>query len=101
MPKLYDYFGLVIMFYSNEHEPVHVHAKSQGREGRAEIILMDGQVTEVQFMLQPGRPPLQPAEQRYFEELVHAKADEIVRKWIDFFVLHKRITSEVLTRRVR
>jgi hypothetical protein len=38
---------------------------------------------------------------RYFEELVHAKADDIVRKWIDFFVLHKRITSEVLTRRVR
>jgi FlaA1/EpsC-like NDP-sugar epimerase len=40
-------------------------------------------------------------EQRYFEELVHARADDIVRKWIDFFVLHKRITSEVLTRRVR
>ena len=101
MPKLYDYFGLVIMFYSNEQEPVHVHAKSQGREGRAEIILMDGQVMEVQFMQQPGRPPLQPTEQRYFEELVHAKADDIVRKWIDFFVLHKRITSEALTRRVR
>jgi hypothetical protein len=31
----------------------------------------------------------------------HTKADDIVRKWIDFFVLHKRITSEVLTRRVR
>ena len=52
-------------------------------------------------MQQPGRPPLQPAEQRYFEELVDAKADDIVRKWIDFFVLHKRITAEVLTRRVR
>ncbi len=29
MPKLYEYFGLIIMFYANEHEPVHVHGKSQ------------------------------------------------------------------------
>ena len=25
MPKLYEYFGLIILFYANEHEPVHVH----------------------------------------------------------------------------
>ena len=25
MPKLYDYFGLVFLFYSQEHEPIHVH----------------------------------------------------------------------------
>ena len=27
MPKLYEYFGLIIMFYANEHVPVHVHGK--------------------------------------------------------------------------
>jgi hypothetical protein len=27
MPKLYDYFGLVFLFYSQEHEPIHVHGK--------------------------------------------------------------------------
>ena len=30
MPKLYEYFGLVIFFYSNEHEPIHVHGAWQG-----------------------------------------------------------------------
>ncbi len=29
--KLYEYFGVLVMFYSNEHEPVHVHGKFQGR----------------------------------------------------------------------
>jgi hypothetical protein len=101
MPKLYEYFGLVILFYSNEHEPVHVHAKSQGREGRAEILLLDGRVTQLRFTRQPGRPPLQPSEQRLFEELVHAKADDIVRKWIDFFVLHKHVSAELLTRKLK
>ena len=32
MPKLYEYFGLIVMFYANEHEPVHVHGKCQGRD---------------------------------------------------------------------
>lgn len=40
MPKLYEYFGLIVMFYANEHEPVHVHGKCQGREAKAEIILV-------------------------------------------------------------
>ncbi|MFZ4455430.1 MAG: DUF4160 domain-containing protein [Bacteroidales bacterium] len=32
MPKLYEYFGLIVLFYSHEHEPIHVHCKYQGRE---------------------------------------------------------------------
>ena len=35
MPKLYEYLGLDVFFYSNEHQPVHVHGRCQGREGRA------------------------------------------------------------------
>lgn len=41
MPKLYEYFGLIVMFYVNEYEPVHLHRKSQGREARAEFIIIN------------------------------------------------------------
>lgn len=34
MPKLYEYFGLIILFYSNEHEPIHVHGKYQDQESK-------------------------------------------------------------------
>ncbi len=27
MPKIFEYLGIIIMFYSNEHEPIHVHGK--------------------------------------------------------------------------
>ncbi len=30
MPKIFEYFGFVFFFYSNEHEPIHVHV-SRGR----------------------------------------------------------------------
>ena len=101
MPKLYEYFGLIIMFYANEHEPVHVHGKSQGRECRAEIIVLNGIVTDIRYRPVAGRPPLDVNEMRSFEEIVTARADDIVAKWIDFFILHKSITSERITRRLK
>ena len=99
MPKLYEYFGLIVMFYANEHEPVHVNGKSQGREARAKFIIINGVVNEINYTDVTGRPPLQPNEIRYFKEIVSNKSDEIVAKWIDFFVLHKSIISENITRR--
>ncbi len=101
MPKLYEYFGLVIVFYANEHEPVHVHAKCQGREMRAEIVVVNGQVVDILYSRVAGRHPLAEREQRYFAELVSARAEEIVAKWVDFFVLHKPITPERITRRLK
>ena len=32
MPKIFEYLGIIIMFYSNEHEPIPVHGKHQGLE---------------------------------------------------------------------
>ena len=49
MPKLYEYFGLVVLFYSNEHEPIHVHGKYKGRESKAEIILVNGAVASIRY----------------------------------------------------
>lgn len=89
MPKLYEYFGLIVLFYANEHEPVYVHGKCQGRELRAEIIVIDGKIVELRYTTVAGRAPLELQERKYFEELISAKADDIVQKWIDFFVLHK------------
>ena len=101
MPKLYEYFGLIIMFYANEHEPVHVHGKAQGRESRAEIIMLNGVIQEIRYAEVAGRLPLEAKEMRFFDEIVTAKAEEIVRKWIDFFVLHKSISPERITRRLK
>jgi hypothetical protein len=101
MPKLYEYFGLVIFFYANEHEPVHVHGNCQGREGRAELIIVDGVITEIRFGGAAGRAPLAAKEAVLFKEIVTARADDIVRKWIDFFVLNKPVPSERITRRLK
>ena len=39
MPKLFEYLGIVIFFWSDEHEPIHVHGRYSDSEMKAEIIL--------------------------------------------------------------
>ena len=101
MPKLYEYFGLVILFYSNEHEPVHVHGKYQGRESKAEIILENGEIAEIRISSVKNKRPLEAKQQKDFEIFVKHYANEIVQKWVEFFVYNREIQSETITRRVK
>jgi len=38
---------------------------------------------------------------RDFKAFVDTYADEIVKKWIDYFVLHKQISCENISRRIK
>jgi hypothetical protein len=101
VPKLYEYLGIIVLFYSNEHEPIHVHGKYQGRESRAELVVRDGRVVDIIYSSVRGRRPLEGAHFQDFQALVRLHADDIVQKWIDYFVLHRRIKPEVITRRIK
>ena len=101
MPKLYTYFGLIVMFYSNEHEPVHVHGKYQGRESKAELIFQNGELAEIHYVRVQGKRPLAGTELQHFKELVEAKAEDIRDKWIAFFVDNMEIQCEHIKRRLK
>jgi hypothetical protein len=101
MPKLYEYFGLRVYFYANDHEPVHVHGFYQGRESKAEIMIVDGVITGIRLSTVEGMRPLTGKAISDFELLVSRRADEIVQKWIEFFVHHRPVRSEIITRRLK
>lgn len=91
MPKIFEYLGISILFYSNEHEPVHVHGKYQGYESKAEFEIVEGKVVNILIKGVRGRKPLPPRQLNEFEKLVNAFAEEIVQKWVDYFVYHKQL----------
>ena len=101
MPKLYEYFGIIVYFYTNEHEPIHVHGRHAGRESKAEIIRENGRVVDIVFRDVPGKRPLEGVKLRDFEKLVEARAEEIVERWINFFVHNVRSKPEIITRRLK
>ncbi|HKQ05342.1 MAG TPA: DUF4160 domain-containing protein [Blastocatellia bacterium] len=101
MPKLYEYFGIIVLFYSNEHEPIHVHGKCQGRESKAELTLENGKVVRIEYTPVKGRKPLSQSELKNFQTLTKHYAEEIVQKWIDYFVLHKPVEPQKVTKKIK
>jgi hypothetical protein len=91
MPKIFEYLGISILFYSNEHEPIHVHGKYQGCESKAEFIIVDGKISQILIKNVKGKQALPVNELREFQEFTEAFKNEIVQKWVDYFVFHKQI----------
>jgi hypothetical protein len=101
MPKIYEYLGILIIFYSNEHEPIHVHGKYQGQESKAEFTIVNGRVIEITIKNVKGRKPLPPSSLKHFSHFVNVYSDQIVKKWIDYFVLHKQLKCEKVERQLK
>jgi hypothetical protein len=100
MPKLYEYLGIIIFFYANEHEPIHVHARKGEYESKAEIIVIDGKVEEIIIRNVSGKKPLTGKELKHLKTFLNHYADAIVIKWVDYFVYHKELTFEKITKKL-
>jgi len=101
LPKILEYFGLIILFYSNEHDPIHVHGKFQGTESKAEIEIVNGKIVRVNFKNVSGKKPLPLNKLRDFKIIVDRYSEFIIKSWVDFFVLNKPIKSKKITRKIK
>jgi len=101
MPKIYEYLGILIFFYSNEHEPIHVHGKHGGFESKAEFYIVEGKIVEIKIKPVKGLKPLTDSKLNDFKEFLENYADKIVQKWIDYFVLHKDVVFEKINKRIK
>jgi hypothetical protein len=100
MPKIFEYLGVLMFFYSNEHEPIHVHGKYNGLESKAEFYIVDGEIVEIKIKLVKGRRPLTGSNLKDFEVFLEKYADKIVEKWVDYFIYHKNIEFEKINTRI-
>ena len=101
MPKIQEYLGILIFFYSNEHEPIHVHAKYNGFESKAEFYIVEGKIVGIKIKPVKGLNPLTGSKLKDFEEFLEKFSEKIVEKWIDYFVYHKNIEFEKITKRIK
>ena len=76
MPTLFTVFGFRFMFYSNDHEPIHVHVIKGDSEARFQVF------PNVSLIDNHG---LKPAELKLAESLVEENKETIVANWKNFF----------------
>ena len=100
MPAIYEYFGILILFYSNEHVPVHVHARYGEFENVYEFIVNDGTVVAFKKRKIKNKPELPDNKAKQAEKLIKTFANDILQKWFEFFVLNKEIFMEKITQKL-
>ena len=100
MPKIFEYFGFIFLFYSNEHEPIHVHVMKDGHEAIFEIILENGELVEIPRRTSSKIPPLSEKDAATAEAFVKKYYKNILDKWVNFFIYKKRIRSTKITKKL-
>jgi hypothetical protein len=101
MPTLYEYFGIRVFFFGDEHLPIHVHGRHQGKESKAEIFIEEGAISDIRFKDIAGKPPLEGRQLNDFKTLVISEAKNIVKDWNEFFENDKHIEPKRITRRIK
>ncbi|MBI4648083.1 MAG: DUF4160 domain-containing protein [Bacteroidia bacterium] len=94
MPKIYKYLGIYILFHSREHKPIHIHGKHGEYETKAEFIIVNGQIVDIKYKTVKGKKNLKKAQFKDFKIFIEHYKEQILQKWIDYFVLNKTVELE-------
>ena len=93
MPTIFRVFGYIFKFYSNEHEPIHVHVIHGARESIFDLIMMDGELAELHVREKHGAEPLAEKDKRTAEAFIRKYHKNIIDKWVKFFVMKQSVRS--------
>ena len=77
MPELFRMYGFLFMFFSHEHEPMHVHVI--GNEGEAKVS-WNGE----RFVLEKSRN-VKHNDLRRIKDAISSNSDIIVKRWNELF----------------
>ena len=75
MPTLFIIFGLRFFFYSNDHEPIHVHVSKEGAEAKF-------RVDPLGLVENHG---LKPQDIKIAEAAILENKDIIIERWEEYF----------------
>jgi hypothetical protein len=78
MPTIFIFFGLRFVFFSNDHEPVHVHVI----RGKTEELAVFQVIPEVTLLKSNG---ISSHELKMAEAIIEENKEVIVEAWNNFF----------------
>lgn len=101
MPTIYAYFGIIFKFYSNDHEPLHIHAIFGEYETIFDLFFSEGELERIEARNKPGKKALPQSKMVQARKFVEEYAYRISEKWYQFFVLKADIVLEKITKELK
>lgn len=98
MPKLYEYLGIVIFFYSEDHKPIHIHANYDGNNMKVSFFIKDEKIYRITYQEINGK--FSSSKLKHLKAFINAFKEDIVKTWIDFFVYNKDVKFERITKKL-
>ena len=98
MPKIYEYLGIVIMFYSDEHEPTHVHAVYNNNIVKVSFFIKDGKIYRVTYKDLYGK--FSSAKLKQLKKFVSTYKEKIVTAWDSYFIWKSKVKFERITKKI-
>ena len=69
-------------------------------ESKAEIIFENGKFKEIRILSVKGKKPLDEKNEKKLRVLVERYRDDIIRKWVDYFIYSKKIEVEKIDSKI-
>lgn len=102
MPIIYEYLGIILKIWSDEHYPIHIHAiSSDERECRVSFYLKESEIVKITYTDVKGKKTLTLPQMRKLKALVNQKKHEIVNKWIKLIILKGTIKVRKITKKIK
>ena len=98
MPKIFEYLGIIILFYSDEHEPIHVHAEYNGNTVKVSFFIKDGKIYRVTYVDVSGTFP--PTKLNDLKIFVSKYKEKIVEAWEKYFIWKSKVKFERITKKL-
>ncbi|MBO5630001.1 MAG: DUF4160 domain-containing protein [Aeriscardovia sp.] len=75
MPTVFIFFGFRFMFYSNDHDPIHVHVLKDGCEAKYNV-------SPIELVFNHG---FKKQEIALIESIIEENTEVIIERWKVFF----------------
>lgn len=98
MPKIFEYLGIIIRFYSNEHEPIHIHAIYGKSIMKVSFYIKNGEISKVTY--QDVTNDFPPSQKKKLKSFIIVYKLEIVKLWDRYFIWKEKVPFEKITKEI-
>ena len=99
MPVIYEYLGIVISFWSNEHQPVHVHATYGDAIVKVSFYVDEGRITTIRYKEEKGT--FNKAKLHQLKDFISVYKYAILYAWEQKFIENVQIKKIVITKKIK